>query len=200
MQALLGKATALSDHKRFMLAIASGKVARVDRLIHIALGQKKGIRGILLTWEAAAQGIYSPKSFTEEEDMRALLLWRLGGNHVAHINHRSTKAPSVTYLKHRSIIIPCPRKPTIVEVQKNVKATFESLQEIINQTRMHIVLMFNEVATEKCLRWDSKTNNFLGLCRQHAHNTSAEFINEGDMEEVYRALDNGEVHYAPEVR
>ena len=77
---LLGKATALSDYKWFMVAIASGKVARVDRLIHIALRQKKGIRGIMLTWEAAAQGIYSPKSFTEEEDMRALLLWRLGGN------------------------------------------------------------------------------------------------------------------------
>jgi hypothetical protein len=28
----------------------------------------------------AAEGYYNPKSFTEEEDMKALLLWKLGGN------------------------------------------------------------------------------------------------------------------------
>ncbi len=170
-----------------MVAIASGKVAQVDRLIHIALRQRKGICGILLTWEAAVQGFYTPKSFTEEEDMRALLLWRLGGNCVAQITHRSTKAPRMTYLKDRSImplIIPSPGRPTILEVQKNIEATFESLQEIIT-SQLHVVLMFDEVATEKRLRWDPKTNNFLGMCREHAHSTSAEFINEGDMEEVY---------------
>jgi hypothetical protein len=36
---------------------------------------------------AAAEGYYNPKSFTEEEDMKALLLWKLGGNRVAEINH-----------------------------------------------------------------------------------------------------------------
>lgn len=191
VQALLGKATALSDYKQFMVAIASGKVEWVDWLIHITLAQKKGIRGIMLTWEAAVQGIYNPKSFTEEENMHALLLWRLGGNRVAHINHCSTKAPSVTYLKNHSImplIIPSPGKPTILEVQKNVEATFESLLEITSR------------ATEKCIWWDPKTNYFLGLCREHAHNTCAEFINEGDMEEVFQALDNEEVHCVPEVR
>ena len=50
--------------------------------------------------------------------------------------------------------------------------------------------MFDEIATEKRIRWDPKTNYFLGLCREHAHNTATEFINEGDLEELFQALDD----------
>ena len=65
---LLSKATALSEQKRLLTAIASGKANRVDRLISIGLQQKKGVRGLLASLEAAAQGYYHPKMFTEEED------------------------------------------------------------------------------------------------------------------------------------
>ena len=69
------------------MAITSGKVSRIDRLISIGLHQKKGARGLLSSYMVAAEGYYNPKSFTEEEDMKALLLWKLGGNRVAEINH-----------------------------------------------------------------------------------------------------------------
>lgn len=61
--------------------------------------------------------------------------------------------------------------------------------------------MFDEIATEKHLHWDPKTNYFLGFCREHAHKTSIEFINEEDLEEAFQSLDKGEpgeVHYAGE--
>jgi hypothetical protein len=92
---LLGNLTALSDHKHLLIAMASGKVARLDAVIRIGLQQKKGVGGLLAPLEAAAQGLYRPKSFTEEEDMRALLFWRLGGNRVANIYQRSLNGPSV---------------------------------------------------------------------------------------------------------
>jgi len=202
-RALLGKATALSDYKRLVIAIASGKVARVSRVIHIALEQKKGVNAIISTLQDAANGYYQPKSYSEEEDKWGLLTWRLAGNRVAHINHRSGHGPSVTYLRSRTIvppIIPSPGMPTAVEVQKNVVANLGSVLDVIKTQVRHAVLMFDELATEKRLRWDPKTNYFLGFCREHAHNTSIEFINEGDLEEAFQSLDNGEVHYAPEVR
>ncbi|KAF8173473.1 hypothetical protein BJ912DRAFT_1024864 [Pholiota molesta] len=202
---LLGKVAALSDQKRLLMAISSGEVKRVDRVISIALQQKKGVRGILASVTAAAQGYYQPKSYTEEEDMRALLIWKLSGNRVAEINHRSQGAPSVTYLRTRSIVpplIPSPGQPKIQEVRKNVKATLESVLDEINSVRtgkvLHSVLMFDELATEKRIRWDPKTNNFLGICRQHAHKTSLEFTNEGDLTELFRHIDSGAVHYAGE--
>jgi hypothetical protein len=201
-RALLGKATALSDYKRLVSAIASGNVARVSRVIYIALEQKKGVNGIISTLRDAAEGYYRPRSYSEEEDMWGLLTWRLAGNRVAQINHRSGHGPSVTYLRSRTIvppIIPSPGKPTAVEVQKNTVANLASVMDVIKMRVRHVVLMFDEIATEKRLRWDPKTNFFLGFCREHAHKTSIEFINEGDLEEAFRSLDKGDVHYAPEV-
>ena len=76
---LLGKAAALTEHKRLLMAISSGDVKRVDRVISIGLHQKKGVRGLLASVMAAAQGRYNPRSYTEEEDMYFLLIWRLSG-------------------------------------------------------------------------------------------------------------------------
>ena len=59
--------------------------------------------------------------------------------------------------------------------------------------------MFDELATEKRICWDPKTNYFLGLCREHSHKTSTEFINEGDMEELFQKLDDGTIHHTGEV-
>jgi hypothetical protein len=63
---LLSRTTALSDQKRLLMAIASGKVNRVDRLIAIGLAQKKGVRGLLQAYLKAGTGVYKPRSFTEE--------------------------------------------------------------------------------------------------------------------------------------
>jgi hypothetical protein len=156
---------------------------------------------------AAAEGYYNPKSFTEEEDMKALLLWKLGGNRVAEINHRANNAPSVLYLRTRSTvppIVPTPQQPTVEEIKANVNATFEGVLDVLHdQNRsnsIHTVLMFDEIAAEKRIRWDPKTNHFLGLCREHTHNTAMEFINEDDMEELFQSLDDRTVHQAGEVR
>lgn len=204
---LLAKATALSDQKRLIMAIASGKISRVDCLISIGLEQKKGPRGLLASYIAAAEGHYNPKSFSEEEDMKSLLMWRLGGNRVAEINHRANNAPSVAYLRTRSTvppIIPSPGQPTVAQVKANLEATFDGLLDVLHSQNcskcIHAVLMFDELAMEKRIRWDPKTNHFLGICREHAHKTSTEFVNENDMEELFQNLDDGEVHYAGEVR
>ena len=116
---LLSKATVLSDQKRLLMAIASGKANWVDRILSIGLHQKKGAQGLLASYVAAAEGHYHPKSFTEEEDMKALLLWKLGGNQVAQINHRASGAPSVSYLRTRSTvppIVPSHKALTVKEV------------------------------------------------------------------------------------
>lgn len=202
---LLGTAAALSDYKRFMTAIASGKVERVDRVIRVGVAHNRGIQGIMEMFEAAAEGVYHPKNYTERDELRALLLWRLSGTRVAQINHRARGDPSLTKLRSLSFtppITPSPGQPTVAEIARNVKATFEGVLNVIHDRvkLLHTVVMFDELATEKRIRWDQKTNHFLGVCREHAHKTSLEFVNEGDMEELFRAIDNDEVHYAKEVR
>ena len=70
----------------------------------------------------------------------------------------------------------------------------------INSRIIHVVLMIDELATEKRVRWDPQTNYFLGVCREHAHRASLEFINEGDLDELFQGLDDGDIHHAGEVR
>ena len=78
------------------MAIASSKVSHVDCPIGIGLHQRKGACGLLALYMAAAEGVDHPKSFMEE-DMKALLMWKLAGNHVAEINHQVNGTPSVSY-------------------------------------------------------------------------------------------------------
>ncbi|KAF4612577.1 hypothetical protein D9613_012728 [Agrocybe pediades] len=202
---LLGKATALSEHKRLLMAVSSGKVQRVDRVISVGLSQNMGVRGLLAKLFAAAEGIYKPNSFSEEEAMKALLTYRWAGRRVADIQHRAAGAPSITYLRSRSLvprITPSPGKPTVEHVNANVEATLQSISaEMAKEGKgkcLHAVLSFDEIKTEKRIRWDPRTNLFLGVCREHAHNTALEFVNEADMEELFRSIDNGSVHYATE--
>ncbi|KAG6848163.1 hypothetical protein H0H93_002810, partial [Arthromyces matolae] len=199
---LIGQAAALADHKRFLIAMGSGKHERVERLVSIALRQRRGIRGILGLYDAAARQVYKPKSYSEEDDMRGILLWRLGGPRMVQIGHKALGLPSLTTLRHRSLmipIIPSAGPPRVLEIQKNVEATFESVQELLEEPRIvHQILMFDEIATEKRIRWDHRTNLFLGVCREHAKKVSLEFTTEDDMEEVFRAVDNGEIHAAAE--
>ncbi|TFK71092.1 hypothetical protein BDN72DRAFT_856481 [Pluteus cervinus] len=202
-RALLAKATALSEYKRFIVAIASGKVESIDRVIRVGLSQNRGIRGILAMYEDAARGVYHPRGWTEEQDMRALLLFKLGGNRIAHINHRAHGDPSVTYLRSRSTIpplIPSHGQPTTFQVSRNVRSVFKDVVETIHKhvDIVHAVLMFDELATEKRIRWDHGTNQLLGSCREHGSRVSLEFTDVEVVEELFKALDNGQVHYAAE--
>lgn len=205
---LLRKAAALTDHKRFLMAVSSDNIQRLDRVISIGLRQKKGIKGLLESVYAAEQGLYKVRSFSEKEARHAILVWRLGGNRIAEINHRAKAAPSVTYLRKHSKIPPLvasPGQPTIEEVQKNAKATIDSLLEVLearfgDTPVQHAVLMYDELKTESRIRYDLLSNHFLGVCREHAHHVSLKFVNEGDMLELFRAIDDGQVHCAGEVR
>ncbi|KAF7328292.1 hypothetical protein MSAN_02488500 [Mycena sanguinolenta] len=196
------QARALSDHKRFLRAIGSGNVENVDRLVRVQLGRRQGIRGLLATYDQAAKGFYHPKSYTEEDHLRGVLIWRMAGNRVADFAHRAFGTPSRTTLgKNTTVppIIPSPGKPASEEVAKNVSACFQGLADVLADRKpRHAVLMFDEISTERRVRWDSKTNNFLGVCREHAHKISLQFNSEQDLEELFRCKDADEVHFAGE--
>ncbi|KAK7007633.1 hypothetical protein R3P38DRAFT_2553314 [Favolaschia claudopus] len=203
---LLVQARSLSDHKRLVRAIASGVVQNVERVIRVALRQNRGIRGVLRLHDDAARGVYHPKDYTEEDDLRGVLNWKMGGNRLADFAHRALGLPSRTTLRSRLTvppITPSPGIPQASEVAQKFEACFGGLKEALSTRKVvHAVLMFDELATEKRIRWDDKTNNFLGVCRQHGSKVSLQFNNERDLEELFRALESkipeDAVHYAGE--
>lgn len=200
---LLNRSTTLSEHKRFLIAISSAKYGNVERIIRIGLKQHRSIGSIAAAYESAAKGLYKPKLYTEEEEMKGLLLFKLGGSRVAGIAHRALGLPAVSTLRTRVLmppLIPSHAAPTIKEVMANILACLESIQDLLGTgTIVHLVGMFDEIATEKRIRWDDLTNHFLGLCREHGWKTSLDFNSVEDLEELFRSLERKEVHYAAEV-
>ncbi|KAJ7692514.1 hypothetical protein B0H16DRAFT_1850850 [Mycena metata] len=199
---IAAQARSLTDHKRFVRAIGSGKVENVDRLVRVQLGRKQGIRGLLSTYDEAAKGVYNTRSYVEEDHLRGILLWGMAGNRVADFAHRALGLPSRTTLRQRATvppIVPSPGRPQAAEVAKNVGACFEGITEVLATKKpKHAVLMFDEIATERRIRWDPRTNNFLGVCREHANQASLQFNSERDLEELFRAKEEGKVHFAGE--
>lgn len=205
-RSIIRKTAKISDHDRLLVAISSEDVARVDRVIHVALKQKRGVVGVLEQVMAAARGAYNVKSFTEQERLLGRLLWRLGGDRVGHIVHRALGLPGVNTLRGGSVkmpIIPCAGAPTSDIVARNTRIVLEGVVEVLKELNqagvLHIVLMFDELACEKRLRYCTHTGEVLGLCRQHGPRVALKLDNMGDVEEIYKALDEGEVHYAADV-
>jgi hypothetical protein len=204
---ILVHARSLSDYKRLVRAIGSGVAQNVDRLVRVALRQKRGIRAILRLHDDAARGVYQPKDYTEEDDLRGVLIWKMGGNRLADLAHRSLGLPSRITLRSRLAvppITPSPGIPQVSEVAQNVEACFAGITDVLATKKVvHQILMFDELATEKRVRWHDKTNTFIGVCRQHGSKISLRFDSQDDLDELFRALETTEprdaVHYAGEV-
>ncbi|KAF9042843.1 hypothetical protein BDZ89DRAFT_1201584 [Hymenopellis radicata] len=202
---LHGRARALSNHKRLLVAFRSGRVEGVDRIIRVGLKRGLGVKGLLGLYERAAMGAYRPQPYEESDYLRGLLLWRLGGNRVAKIAHRSLhQIPSLSTLRRNSTmprIRPSYGAPTQVEIKSNIEAVL-SPEELTASRKSgevcHQVVMFDEISVEKRARWDDLTNYFLGQCREHGERVSLEFNGVDDMEELFRSFDCGDVHYASE--
>ncbi|KAJ7191493.1 hypothetical protein GGX14DRAFT_381107, partial [Mycena pura] len=189
---LLTQAGAMSDYKRFVVAIGSGKVQRVDRVVHACIQQKRGIRGMLTTYVRAAKGLYNPAA-SEEMDMVGVALLKLGGTRVAEIAHRALGLPGLTTLRNRMItpaLTPSPGVPQVFEIQKNIEACFAGRAESVVAKRVvHQTLMFDEIATEKRVRYQLPTNKFQGICREHGSRIGLEFNGERDLDALCDALE-----------
>jgi hypothetical protein len=142
-----------------MIAIASGNAEHVGQFIRIALEQKKWIGAILELLDAAATGVYKPKSYSEKEAMMALVLLHLGEGRLVSFGHKALGLPSRGTLGTRTIvppIIPSYTVPSILEIGVNIIASFESVIDVVRAQGgvLHAVLMFDEIISKKRIRVD----------------------------------------------
>ncbi|KAJ7709260.1 hypothetical protein B0H16DRAFT_1822031 [Mycena metata] len=136
---LLTQTKSLSDYKRLVVAIGSGDVKRVDRVIAVCVKQKRGIRGVLDAYLRAAKGLWKPAN-TEEEDMFGLAMLKLAGVRVTEIAHRALGLPGITTLRNRMITPPLtasPGAPQVKEIQKNIEACFGGIVDALAAKKVH---------------------------------------------------------------
>ena len=200
---LLGREGVIALHRQILLAMSTGKIPRVDRILRVASDRRMSVAAILEMVRKAGRGIYQPKGFKEEEDLQTLLFLRLGGQRVAEIAHRMFGIPSPSTVRRRTTIPPliCSASyPLEVELMKNLKAAFENLLPALAGRKMiHIVFMIDEIAQEKRPRWCDRTNRILGCCREHTKRRCMEFNSVADVEVLLQDVVQGDVHLAHEV-
>ena len=206
------KASTLEDHKQWILAIASGRVDRVALLVQAGLKHRAGIKTLIQQYERAAEKLYKPKGYTNEDIMRSIVLLWLGGARVAEFAHQFLALPSLTTIRRQTVLptlLVSPSAPTVAEVEANIISCYSSLASYsgkdsegssrISQTIIHQVLMLDELAVEKRVRWDDLHNKFQGTCREHNHWIPLEFTSEKELGLLCEAIENDEVHLATEV-
>jgi hypothetical protein len=177
---LLAKAGVLEDHKQLILAIASGWVERVAPLVQAALKNGAGIGAIIQQYERVAEKLYKPKGYTNEDVMQSIILLRLGGARVAEFAHRSLVLPSLTTIWRNTLLptlVVSHSAPTLMDVERNIISCYSAFGTERSEssptspsTIIHQVLMLDEIAIERCVRWDNSTNKFQGTCREHNNN------------------------------
>jgi hypothetical protein len=204
---LLARAGVLEDHKQLILAIASGRVERVAPLVQAALKNGAGIGNIVQQYERAAEKLYKPKGYTNEDVMRSIVLLRLGGARVAEFAHRSLALPSLTTIRRNTVmptLVVSHSTPTLADVESNISSCYSAFvpeqPSSFESTIVHQVLMLDEIAIEKRVRWDDSTNKFQGTCREHNNKIPLDFVSERELDLLCEALEKDDVHLATEVR
>ena len=149
---LVGREGTITLHRQVLLAMSSGKVPRLDRVLRVASDRHMSIAAILELIQKAAHGLYHPKGFDKNKDLQTLLFLHLGGQQVAEITHCMFGIPAPSTVHCRTMIPPLicsPSYPLVRDLDTNLVAAFDSLLPMLaTQGKYHIVLMFDEIAQE----------------------------------------------------
>jgi hypothetical protein len=121
---------------------------------------------------------------------------------VADIAHQVLGLPSIRTLHHRTLIpqlTPSTGQPTLEEVESNTMACTSIIKDVLKVGHVvHQVLMFDKIKVEEWPRWDDKSNNIIGVCREHSKNASLQYTSKDEVDLFSQILDE-KVHLASNV-
>ena len=200
------KAGTLEDHKQWILAIVSGWVEHVVLLVQAGLKHQARIRTLIQQYECAAEKLYKLEGYTNEDIMWSIILFQLGGAHVAKSAHQSLALPSLTTIWCQTImpvLLISSSASTIAEVESNIISCYSSLLGSCgkgsvgtsnNLKIIHQVIMLDELAAKKHICWDDLHNKFQGTCCEHNHQIPLDFTSEKELDILCEAIENNKVH------
>ncbi|EJD39950.1 hypothetical protein AURDEDRAFT_70602 [Auricularia subglabra TFB-10046 SS5] len=200
---LLRRTRALNDHKRLLCHVAKSDVPNICVAIRVGLRNHRGVGGLLEKVVAAKEGLYKPKDFQRRDYDVARLLHCVGGDSAVTIASRALNLPSLRTIKRHSRSAPLEVStgyPKPGEVGRNIDAMYPTKVSSTTSASgtVGISLMVDEISLEKRLRYDSRHNTILGLCREHSTGLSKEFNSMDDANAIWSALREKETHLATE--
>jgi hypothetical protein len=202
-RSLLVRARHLAAFKRFLFAVAKGNVPRLHSLVTTQIKNGASIFTILDKIGMACDQVYHPKNYSDAEYKQLFLFHKLGGVAVAELAHRTRGLPSIDatrrYIRSQPLH-PSPKMPTHAEMSSNLDISYSSSALPSSKTCcVGFQLMADEIKIESRMRWDSRTNMILGICREHSAEYSLEFCTISQPEAIIRGIESELLHFASEV-
>jgi hypothetical protein len=152
--------------------------------------------------DKAAARQYSPKGYTQADFERAFLIYKLGGRSAANIAHRALGVPSIDATKRHiasAPLQPSPGFPTWQQLSANLQQCYPPENTRSDQPILGMSIQLDELKVQERLRWDPRTNNILGVCREHGKQSALEFRSIVQADAVAEALREKRIHLATEV-
>ena len=163
--ARLGKT--LSLHKRFLLEISRNNIPRLHNL---ALKNRCSINYILEKCKDAVDGIYRARAGQDDKDL-AFLVLKFGGTSLLDILFQANVLPSTSFAYWMSKNC----KPISSSVSMSVKDCFESNATLAANVKCSYSIKSDETYINPRLRYNSRTNEIVGVCYEHHDNVNLKF-------------------------
>lgn len=192
----------LNGWNRLAVAISESNVARIQIIFRVELRNGAGIFGLLNKVVSASSSNYRPLSYEESNYQQAYLMWKLGGRSAANIAHRTMGCPSIDSARRHVATKPLWTSagvPKLAEIKANLAIGFEN-QPVDYTKTIGMTMPVDEIKLQERLRWDSRTNHILGICREHGDICSLEFRTITEADWIVDCLNSSRVHFSSEVR
>ncbi len=161
------------------MAIMESNILRLRELLMVSYRASASVVSLLEKVKQAAQQKYSPKSYSEAQYQLGYLLYKIGGRAATDLAHTTLGTPSVdTSKRHISTnpLVSSASFPTWSELLYNLNACYPSSSRTAQGSAIKgMTLQIDEIKIQECLRWDPKSNQILGVCREHGGQCSLEF-------------------------
>ncbi|KAJ6560870.1 hypothetical protein DFH09DRAFT_1279507 [Mycena vulgaris] len=155
----------MSDHKRFLMALATHNIPRLHHLIRLAIKQGAGIDEIIWRIEEAVKRLYNVKSYTETEKQFVRTIKRMAGRKAVYAMSKFLGLPSASTIAESDPprLLPSVNVPKPSEIATNISTFFGPPPP-----------------------GSSPSPKIIGLCREHSGNLDLSMT---DMESVLGVLD-----------
>ena len=192
----------LSMHNRFLLTLTEKDVPRLKQLISVCVRQKQGIAYILQKLQKAIAGMYSPKGYNQDDRDLAAYVLISGGPRLLHVLHQTSGLASLSTayrdIDNANILKDCNITASTTDVNAQIATNVEKVIKEHKEAKSAWSLKVDEIAVDKRLRYNSKTNGIVGLCAQHSTKDDVIFANAQQACNLENQLIDGSLHLATE--
>ncbi|KII88930.1 hypothetical protein PLICRDRAFT_29388 [Plicaturopsis crispa FD-325 SS-3] len=191
----------LDDHRRFLMAVATGDVPRLQQLVRQALKENASVSKIVSKIEDGLVGTYVARGYEEVDRAVSTLVLRLGGRKLLYALSHYIALPSVRALQraeHFVRIMPSIGMPKYSDVAFNMREVIMPKATAAHSFRTGVSVLWDEVSQEEVACYLPHLDSVGGLCREHCHLVDVRLSTFESAVKIARALANDTVHYGKE--